>query len=222
MSALWAGLTASPATEEAPASTARPKLRPVPPAPPRLARRPFAVVLIAVFGLGMTGLLLLNTTLQDQAFASRSLNRQATELAHVQADLQSQLDALAAPPALAKRASELGLRANPRPAFLVVPDGTVIGREYRVKGNEVEGLVVKTSQEMAADDAAAKARRAAQAARKAAEKRAAALRRQREAIEKAQAREEAAAGAVTTTRASDPVPSASPSSSPAASEGGNR
>ena len=73
----------------------------------------------------MTGLLMLNTTLQNQAFESRSLNRQATELAHVQVDLQTQLDAMAAAPELARRATDLGMRANPKPAFLVVPSGKV-------------------------------------------------------------------------------------------------
>ena len=63
----------------------------------RLARFPFLLVLIGIFGIGMAGLLMLNTTLQSQAFESRTLNRQATELAYAQADLENQLDALAAP-----------------------------------------------------------------------------------------------------------------------------
>jgi hypothetical protein len=186
VSALWAGLTgAQPDAVGAQAPRAR--LRPVPAAAPRLARRPFAIVLIVVFAVGMTGLLMLNTTLQNQAFESRSLNRQATQLAHVQVDLQTQLDAMAAAPELARRASDLGMRANPKPAFLVVPSGKVIGKTYRVKGNEMPGLIVKTEREMESDDAAAAAKRDRKAADKAVAKRAAALRSERKAIDEAEA-----------------------------------
>ena len=89
-------------------------------------------MLIGIFGLGMAGLLMLNTTLQNQAFQARSLNRQATELAYVEADLQNQLDAAGASSELARRASLLGMRPNPRPAFLVLPKGKVIGSPTRV------------------------------------------------------------------------------------------
>lgn len=187
MSALWAGLTGWPSEEAGTAGGPRARLRPVPAAPPRLARRPFAIVLIAMFGIGMTGLLMLNTTLQNQAFESRSLTRQATQLAHVQVDLQTQLDAMAAAPELARRASDLGMRANPKPAFLVVPDGKVIGKEYRVKGNEMPGLIVKTERELQADDAAAAAKRARKEADKAVAKRAAALQDEQRAIDEAEA-----------------------------------
>ena len=154
---------------------------------PRLARRPFAIVLILLFGLGMTGLLMLNTTLQNQAFESRSLNRQATQLAHVQVDLQTQLDAMAAAPELARRASDLGMRANPKPAFLVVPSGKVIGKAYRVKGNEMPGLIVKTERQLQAEDAVAAAKKARRAADKVVAARAAALHQQRSAIDQAEA-----------------------------------
>ena len=56
MSALWEGLVARP---ERP----RPRLRPVAKPKPRLARVPFLLVVIGLFGLGMAGLLMLNTTL---------------------------------------------------------------------------------------------------------------------------------------------------------------
>ena len=104
MSALWAPLTARSGNAR---KTGRP-LRAVAQPAARLARFPFLLVLIGIFGIGMAGLLMLNTTLQSQAFESRTLNRRATELAYAQADLENQLDALAAPQELARRASELG------------------------------------------------------------------------------------------------------------------
>ena len=42
------------------------------------------------------------------------------------------------------KASALGMRANPYPAFLIVPAGKVIGEPHRIKGNEMKGLIVKT------------------------------------------------------------------------------
>ena len=116
----------------------------------RLARFPFLLVLIGIFGLGMAGLLMLNTTLQSQAFQSRTLNRQATELAYAQADLKNQLDALAAPQELARRASALGMRPNPFPAFLVLPSGKVVGEPTPVSGSEMPSSIVKTPAQLAA------------------------------------------------------------------------
>ncbi len=192
MSALWTGLTGWQSSDPVgPSGEGVRSLRSVPVAPPRLARRPFAVVLIIMFGVGMTGLLMLNTTLQNQAFESRSLTRQATQLAHVQVDLQTQLDTMAAAPELARRASDLGMRANPKPAFLVVPSGKVIGKTYRVKGNEMPGLIVKTDQQLATDDAMAAAKRARKAADKVAATRARALQSDYQAIDAAEAKAQA-------------------------------
>jgi hypothetical protein len=136
----------------------------------RLARFPFLLVLIGIFGLGMAGLLMLNTTLQNQAFESRTLNRQATELAYAQADLENQLDALAAPQELARRASVLRMRPNPHPAFLVLPSGKVLGKPTPVGGEEVPALIIKTPAQLATDQAVKRARAQAKAAANAAKR----------------------------------------------------
>ena len=151
----------------------------------RLARFPYLLVLIGIFGMGMVGLLMLNTTLQSQAFQSRTLNRQATELAYAQADLENQLDALAAPQELARRASALGMRPNPFPAFLVLPSGKVVGEPIPVSGDELPTLIVKTPAQLAAEQAAERARAEAKAAEKAAKKEAAAAEAKRKAAERA-------------------------------------
>jgi hypothetical protein len=143
-------------------------LRAVPRVTTSLARFPFLVVLIAVFGVGMAGLLLLNTTLQNQAFQYRALKREATVLAYDQATLQHQLDQLSAPSELARQASALGMRPNPAPAFLVIPDGKTIGKPKRVTGNEAPDLIVRTPAELAAREAAAEAKRRAAAEARAA------------------------------------------------------
>ena len=194
MSALWAPLAA----RSDDGRTTRQSLRAVAEPAPRLARFPFLLVLIGLFGMGMVGLLMLNTTLQSQAFESRTLNRQATELAYTQADLEYQLAALAAPQELARRASELGMRPNPFPAFLVLPSGKVVGKPIPVSGHEVPALIVKTPAQLAAEEAAKRARAEAKAAAKAAKKEAAQAEAKRKAAQRAAAKKKAAAEASAT------------------------
>ena len=167
MSALWAPVTGWKESTRQPTPTSA-RLSAVPARRARMARMPFLIILVAVFGMGMAGLLLLNTTLQNQAFQSRGLNRQATELAYAQGELESRIDQRGAPQELARRASSLGMRANPEPAFLVAPTGKVLGDAKPVTGSEVPSLIVKSPQEIAADKAAARARAELKAAQKAA------------------------------------------------------
>jgi len=192
MSALWA-----PAPErehETTTAPSRSRLRSVPPPAARLARFPFLLVMIGIFGLGMAGLLMLNTTLQNQAFEARTLDRQATELAYTQADLENQLTVLAAPQELARRASLIGMRPNPYPALLVLPGGKVLGKASPVTGKEVPSLIVKTDDEIAAEKATAEAKAKAAALQKAAEEKAKAEEAKRQAAaDAAEQKAEAAA-----------------------------
>ena len=185
MSALWQGLVAPPVK-------ARPRLRPVSDPKPRLARVPFLLVVIGLFGLGMAGLLMLNTTLQNQAFEARALNRQVTELAYVQADLEQRLDTYASPAELARKASALGMRPNPQPAFLVLPEGRIVGEPKPVNGREQPAFVVKTPAEITAEREAARAAKAkaeAEAKAKAAAEKKAAEQKKKEAAERKKAAE---------------------------------
>lgn len=188
MSTLWAPLAQPGAGQAAGQRKDGRRLRAVPPLPARVARVPFITVLIAIFGVGMVGLLVVNTTLQNQAFESRALTRQAAQLTYQEAELQSQLDRMRAPAQIAAKASALGMRANPHPAFLVVPSGKVIGERHRVDGTEMRGLIVKTPQQRAAEKAA----KVAQAQAKAA---AAARKKAEEAAKKAAAEAKASAAA---------------------------
>lgn len=194
MSALWAPIAAR---DEEVRNTGRP-LRVVAQPVIGLARFPFLLVLIGIFGIGMAGLLMLNTTLQSQAFQSRTLNRQATELAYAQADLENQLDALVAPQELARRASALGMRPNPYPAFLVLPSGKVVGEPTPVSGHEIPALIVKTPAQLAAEEAAKRARAEAKAAERAARKEAAAAEAKRKAAELAAKKKATRADGATT------------------------
>lgn len=199
MSALWSSLQA-PIVGDRPGGTdeqsggknsgdrgAERRLRAVPSLPARMARIPFISVLIAIFGIGMVGLLMVNTTLQNQAFESRSLNRQAAQLVYQEAELQSQLNKLRTPDQIAAKASALGMRANPKPAFLVVPSGKVIGQQYRVTGDEMKGLIVKTPEQLAAEKAVREAKAKAKAEAVAKKKAAAEAKKKAEELAKAEA-----------------------------------
>ncbi|MFT4164539.1 MAG: hypothetical protein QM650_04790 [Microlunatus sp.] len=196
MSALWSSLQApivtgrpdrQPGEDNSGAKGSERRLRAVPSLPARVARIPFISVLIAIFGVGMVGLLMVNTTLQNQAFESRSLNRQAAQLVYQEAELQSQLNTLRTPDQIAAKASALGMRANPKPAFLVVPSGKVIGKQYRVTGDEMTGLIVKTPEQLAAEKAAREAKAKAKAEAAAKKKAAAEAKAKAEALAKAKA-----------------------------------
>ncbi len=123
-----------PTTIAAPRTLLR-VLRPV--KPKRLNRVPFILVLALVLGIGMAGLLVLNTTIQDQSVRLRNLQIEAQILGYREANLQSQVNQLRSSAELAQRASALGMRPNPHPAFLEVPSGRVLGTPYAVTGNEI-------------------------------------------------------------------------------------
>jgi hypothetical protein len=136
----------------------RPSLRPLATPGRRMARLPFLIVLMA-------GLLLLNTTLQNQEFEARRLSSQASQLTYVQDDLESQLQTVSSPGSLAQKAYAQGMRPNVHAAFLVLPDGTVKGDAKTTKGTEMRYLQPGAGEELttvrAAAEAAEKAAKAA-------------------------------------------------------------
>jgi len=111
--------------------------------------------------------------------------------------LENQLDALAAPQELARRASALGMRPNPFPAFLVLPSGKVVGEPIAVSGDELPALIVKTPAQLAAEQAAKRARAEAKAAAKAAKKEAAAAQAKRKAAERAKEKKDSRSAGTT-------------------------
>jgi hypothetical protein len=93
----------------------------------RAARTPFAVLLVIIAGVGLVGLLLINTGLQKGAVEVSQLDRDNQILRERVQALTQTIDAASAPQRLAARAQELGMVPNPRPAFLRLFDGTVVG-----------------------------------------------------------------------------------------------
>jgi outer membrane biosynthesis protein TonB len=93
----------------------------------RAPRTPFAVLLVIIAGLGLVGLLLINTQLQQGAVQISRIDRENQILRERVQTLTQNVAAAAAPQRLAARAHELGMVPNPRPAFLRISDGTVLG-----------------------------------------------------------------------------------------------
>jgi hypothetical protein len=88
---------------------------------------PFAVLVLAVLGAGLVGLLLLNTALDRGAFEIQAAQKRQSQLTDQQQELQLQLNNLSAPGPLASQAAALGLVPNPQPAFLNPGSGSVLG-----------------------------------------------------------------------------------------------
>lgn len=157
-------------------------LTPVPETAPPLRRLPFAALLVAILGVGMLGLLVLNTSLQDQSFRLSELQAQATRLAYDEDALRHELDLVSSPSALVSRATELGMRPSVAPAFIVLPDGKVVGDPKAATGKDFKSALIKSPAQLEAERKAAEAKKRAEEAKKRAEE-------QRKADEKREAEE---------------------------------
>lgn len=117
------------ATRGAKARADRPHLRLVSPLRVEKASRGvFAVVVLGLLGIGMLGMLLINTQLAQGAFVVADLQAQQRVLAEQEAMLSEQVAAAAAPETLEAAARGLGMVPSERPVFLTVPDGKVLGK----------------------------------------------------------------------------------------------
>jgi cell division protein FtsB len=101
-------------------------LRVVTPVPSRAPRAPFVLFSMLLVGLGLAGLLVLNTVVAQDAFTLHDLDRNAATLAETEQRLRQEVAALEAPAAVADRATKIGLVQAGDPVFLA-PDGRVLG-----------------------------------------------------------------------------------------------
>ena len=133
--------------EELPKPKAAPrrKLRVVPEATPaRVSRFPFVLGLVALIALAMGGLVVVNTQIQTQAVELAALEREATNLGHQQAALEADVNQARSAANLEQQAHKLGMRPNPNPAFIVLPEGKILGTPTPVVGNELGDQVYLT------------------------------------------------------------------------------
>lgn len=90
-------------------------------------RAPFAVLVFAILGAGVVGLLMFNTHMQQASFYATRLQTRADELTAKQQKLDMELERLRAPQRLAEAGKQLGMVAPGVPAFVKLGDGTIVG-----------------------------------------------------------------------------------------------
>lgn len=117
------------------------RLRAIPSRSQRLARLPFMLIVAGLLGGGMAGVVLLSTTIQSQSAELGDLQAQRVQLSQQQAALVAEVQDLRSSQNLANRAWGLGMRPNPHPAFVRMPDGAVLGVPSPVTGDELPGMV---------------------------------------------------------------------------------
>lgn len=106
----------------------RARLSLVPTGTTRAPRVPFAALVLTVLGLGLVGLLVLNTSLQQGAFHARDLEARAQTLSEKREALEIRVAQLRQPQRVAERAVAMGMVPNDSPAFLRLADGAVLGQ----------------------------------------------------------------------------------------------
>jgi hypothetical protein len=126
MSELW-DQARSRAPRFAEAAVERARLTLVPTGASRAPRAPFAVLVFAILGAGVVGLLMFNTHMQQGSFYATRLQQRADDLTARQQALDMQLERLRAPQRLATAGKALGMVAPGVPAFVRLADGTVVG-----------------------------------------------------------------------------------------------
>jgi hypothetical protein len=88
---------------------------------------PFALLILAVLVIGLVGLLMLNTAMDENSVRTAQAQQRQAALTDREQQLSQQLAGLSAPAALAAKAAALGLVPNPQPAFLNPSSGAVLG-----------------------------------------------------------------------------------------------
>ena len=125
-------------------------LRQVPIPQRRMASVPFILTLAVCLAVGMVGLLLLNTALQEQGFAVRDQQTAANQLGYRVAALEAEVTQARSSTRLAIKAGKLGMVPNPYPVYLSLPAGQVIGDPTKMTGYELPDVRYRTPEELAA------------------------------------------------------------------------
>jgi hypothetical protein len=137
----------APARKEAPRAVPRPRRRTpwvtdvtpaardeeterapdAPALPVALPKTPFLLLLVGLVVVGVVGVLVLNTKINESSFRLDSLRSTQGALDLQEQQLQQQLDELSSPGNLRAAATRLGLVPAGTPAFISLPDGHVVG-----------------------------------------------------------------------------------------------
>lgn len=93
----------------------------------RAPRAAFVALVVGVLAVGLVGLLLLTTAMQQRAFALFDMQNEIATLRLERQTLTAELAAREAPDALATTAARLGMVPNESPAFLDLESGNLRG-----------------------------------------------------------------------------------------------
>lgn len=199
-----------------PSRTSGRRLKVVPEAAPgRLARFPFILSLVALVALGMGGLVVVNTQIQTQASELSDLQQEATSLGYKQAQMEAEVNKLRSAASLEQQAHELGMRPNPNPAFIVLPEGRILGTPTPVTGKELSGQTYVSWDEVIRQQENARLQVVRdQQAKAEAQRRAAEEKRKADEAKKAADAKKKADQAASTRPSQSPAPSTSPSATP--------
>lgn len=116
------------------AAVERARLTVVPRQRVRAPRVPFVVLVSLVLLGGVVGLLMFNTSMQQNAFAASALETRAGDLRSQEQSLTSELEELRDPQHIGEKARKLGMVLPVEPAFLQL-DGQGGGRILGAPGN---------------------------------------------------------------------------------------
>ncbi len=111
-------------------------LRVVPAAIQHSGNGVFAGTCMALLGLGLVVLLMLNTALAQGSFQLRAVQAQSGQLTDTQEQLTQAIDDLRSPRTLAARAQQLGMVPAKSMAFIRLSDGALIGVAQPAKAEQ--------------------------------------------------------------------------------------
>jgi hypothetical protein len=106
-----------------------------PPAPVAVPRAPFLALVLTIVVLGVLGILVINTKINENAFQLDDLRHGQALLDQQEQQLAEQLAERESPGNLAAAARRLGLVPAQQPAFLHLPDGKVLGAPQPATGS---------------------------------------------------------------------------------------
>jgi Tfp pilus assembly protein PilN len=107
----------------------RPGLRLLPGGRTTAPRAPFVVLVLLVLGVGLVGLLLLNTSLQQSSFELRELEQQSQLLRDRHAEVSRLVAQQASPEELARQAEDLGMVPAENREYVVLERPAAAGGE---------------------------------------------------------------------------------------------
>jgi hypothetical protein len=95
--------------------------------PRRRSKAPFALFLVSLVVVGVGGVLVLNTKINENSFRLGDLRQTQAALSLQEQQLEQQLADLESPGNLRAAATRLGLVPAGTPAYISLPDGRVVG-----------------------------------------------------------------------------------------------